>query len=292
MAAAATPVRRARIFISYRRADSAGRAGRLKDDLTQLLGDRVFMDVADIAPGADFETVLRDELASCAAVLAVIGAGWREAFDTPRVGPDYVRLELAQALAQADVQVIPLLMQGATLPDASSLPDDLQLLFKRQAISIRDERWQDDVAYLARELRTTMKIRRWPLRWVAAGAFSLAAAAAWYALQVPTPVEAFSRTRAHEITVAATAKAAAACKAADAPVAACPVVFQFGPSGVARNVYFASGSCALKAPPFGECVLDKLSKVRIPPFEGDRDAEVGLSLAVQADGSAKVAVEE
>ena len=292
MNAAANKVRRARIFISYRRADSAGRAGRLNDDLTQLLGDRVFMDVADIAPGADFEAVLRDELASCSAVLAVIGAGWREAFDTPRVGPDYVRLELAQALAQADVQVIPLLMQGATLPDANSLPDELQALFKRQAISIRDERWQDDVAYLARELRATLKLRRWPLRWMAAGVFALAAAAAWYALRAPEPVEAFSRTRAHEITVAATAKAAAACKTAAAPVAECPLVFQFGPSGVARNVYFASGSCELKAPPFGQCVLDKLSKVRIRPFEGDRDAEVGLSLAVQADGSAKVAVEE
>ncbi len=203
---AAKPVRRARIFISYRRADSAGRARRLKDDLTRLRGDRVFMDVADIAPGADFETVLRNELASCGVVLAVIGAGWRKVFDTPREGLDYVRLELGQALAQAGVQVIPVLMQGASLPDADRLPDDLRALCKRQAIAIRDDRWQDDIAYLARELRTTFKLSRLPLRWIAAGVLALAAPAAWYALHRPQPPAAFSRTRAHEITTAATAK--------------------------------------------------------------------------------------
>lgn len=72
-----TDARRDRIFISYRRADSAGNAGRLNDDLTRLLGDCVFMVVADIAPGADFENVLRKELASYGAVLAVIGVRWR-----------------------------------------------------------------------------------------------------------------------------------------------------------------------------------------------------------------------
>lgn len=250
------------------------------------------MDVADIAPGADFETVLRNELASCGAVLAIIGAGWREAFDTPREGPDYVRLELGQALAQAGVQVIPVLMQGASLPDADRLPDDLRALCKRQAIAIRDDRWQDDVAYLARALRTTLKLSRWPLWWIAAGVCALAALAGSYALHRPQPPAAFSRTRAHEITMAATAKAAAACKRAAAPAAACPLVFQFDPSGAARNVYFASGSCVLKAPPFGECVLDKLAEVRIPPFDDANEVEIGLNLAVEADGSTKVTVDE
>jgi TIR domain len=64
--------RRDRVFISYRRADSAGHAGRLEDELTRILGDRIFMDVSDIAPGADFERVLNDELASCGVVLAVL----------------------------------------------------------------------------------------------------------------------------------------------------------------------------------------------------------------------------
>ncbi|MEO7337395.1 MAG: toll/interleukin-1 receptor domain-containing protein [Caldimonas sp.] len=292
MEAPAKPVRRARIFISYRRTDSAGRAGRLKDDLTRLLGDRVFMDVADIAPGADFEIVLRNELASCGAVLAVIGANWSAAFDAPREGPDFVRVELAQALAQAGVQVIPVLMQGAGLPDANRLPEELRPLCKRQAVAIRDDRWQDDVAHLARELRVAFKLSRWPLGWIAAGVLALVAPVAWYALHRPPAPEAFSRARAHEITLAATAKAASACKAAGAPAAACPLVFQFDPSGAARNVYFASGSCVLKASPLGACVLKKLAAVRIPPFDNASEAEVGLSFAVEADGSTKIVVDE
>jgi hypothetical protein len=96
--------RRDSVFISCRGADTAGHAGRLEEDLTRLVGDRVFMDVSEIALGADFEVTLRGELASCGAVLALIGPRWREALDAPREGPDHVRLELGQALADAGVQ--------------------------------------------------------------------------------------------------------------------------------------------------------------------------------------------
>jgi hypothetical protein len=292
MDSATKPVRRARVFISYRRADSAGRAGRLKDDLTQLLGDRVFMDVVDIAPGADFETALRSELASCGAVLAVIGAGWSEALGTPREGMDYVHLELAQALSQAGVQVIPVLMQDGSMPGMGSLPNDLQALCKRQAITIRDDRWQDDVAHLGRELSKILGLSRLPLGWITVCTLALAASAGWYALHRPQAPAPFSRSRAHEITLTAAKKAAAVCKSAVTPVAACPLVFQFDPSGAARNVYFASGSCGLKAPPFGECVQTRLSAIRIPPFNDADEVEIGLTLAVGADGSMTVAVDE
>jgi hypothetical protein len=191
--------RRDRIFVSYRRADSAGHAGRLKDDLTRLLGDRVFMDVSDIAPGADFEGVLRAELASCGAVLAVIGVRWREAFDAPRDGQGYVRFELAQALAHAGVQVIPVLMQGASLPSSANLPPDLKALGSRQATVIRDDRWKDDVANLARELRVTLKLSRFPIRWMVASVGALIVLGVWLALNAPPAPAAFSRSRANEM---------------------------------------------------------------------------------------------
>lgn len=287
-----SPARRDRIFISYRRADSAGHAGRLKDDLTRLLGDRVFMDVSDIAPGADFENVLHGELASCGAVLAIIGTRWRDAFDLPRDGPDYVRLELAQALAQAGVHVAPVLVQGASLPVAEKLPADLQGLVKRQAVVLRDDRWKDDVAHLAHELRGVLKLRRLPVRWMVAGAVVPVALAMWFALTATPAPAAFSRSRAHEITLAATAKAAAACKPTSDLAGDCPLVFQFVPDGSTRNVYFASGSCRLSAPPFGDCMVKRLSAVRIPPFDNVSEAEVGLNLVVEAGGSAKVTVDE
>ncbi|MEJ8856504.1 toll/interleukin-1 receptor domain-containing protein [Variovorax robiniae] len=291
----AKPPRRERIFISYRRADSAGHAGRLKDDLTRILGDRVFMDVADIAPGVDFERALHRELASCGAVLAVIGPRWREALEAPREGQDYVRFELAQALAQADVRVVPVLMQGASLPTAAQLPADLQALANRQATVIRDDRWQDDVAHLARELRVALRLARYPVRWVVAGGVvltALAASVAWLALKSPPAPAAFDRGRAHDITLAATTKAAGKCKPASSLAGECPLVFSFKPDGSVRNVYFASGSCILKAPPFGDCVVEKLSAVRIPPFDNVDEAEVGLNVIVKQGASVKVVVDE
>ena len=61
------PMERRRIFISYRRSDSAGHAGRLEADLTRLLRTPVFMDVSDIAPGEDFAQILDRQLRSCGA---------------------------------------------------------------------------------------------------------------------------------------------------------------------------------------------------------------------------------
>lgn len=279
--------RRDRIFISYRRTDSAGHAGRLKDDLTRLLGNRVFMDVSDIAPGAEFERVLYDELQSCGAVLAVIGERWRETFDSPREGKDYVLLELAQALAHDDVQVVPVLMQGASLPSTTDLPVGLQAIGSRQATVIRDDRWNDDIANLARSLRVALRLPRRAVRWIAGGVVVLIMLALGIVLNAPLPPAAFSRSQAHEITVAATKTAVAACHPAAGMRGACPLVFRFAPDGSPINVYFDSGSCILKAPPFGECLLKRLVAVRIPPFDNVAEAEVGLMVHIEAGGSVK-----
>jgi len=65
------------IFISYRRSDSAPHAGRLYDRLCDYFGaDKVFMDVDDIKPGADFVSLIGEKVASCDALIAVIGKGW------------------------------------------------------------------------------------------------------------------------------------------------------------------------------------------------------------------------
>jgi hypothetical protein len=231
-------------------------------------------------------------LKSCAAVLAVIGPRWLEAFASPRGGIDYVRLELRQALTQDGVHVVPLLVQGATLPAVESLPAELQALAKRQATAVRDDRWKDDVAHLARELRSILKISRFPLRWIVTGVIAVAALAGWWLLNRQPAPTVFSRSGAHEVTVAAVAKAAKACKPAQAPPGECSVLFQFAPDGTTRNVYFASGSCILKAPPFGDCVLQRLASVRIPPFNSADVAEVELSLVVDKDGSVMVSVEQ
>ena len=106
------------IFISYRRTDSEGEAGRLFDDLVRAFGeDSVFMDVPDISPGLDFRQAIDDNVASCGVLLAVIGPQWVTATDRSgkrRIDDDsdFVRLEAASALARK-IPVIPVLVYGA-----------------------------------------------------------------------------------------------------------------------------------------------------------------------------------
>ena len=156
------------VFISYRRQDSAGHAGRLFDCLRTRLGDdRVFMDVTGIDAGVDFVHTLEQAVGSCEVLLAIIGPGWLASsngkgrrLDDPE---DFVRIEIAAALAR-NVRVIPVLIAGASLPPAQALPDDLALLGRRQAVELRDARWDSDtedlVASLERQLGASPGRRR------------------------------------------------------------------------------------------------------------------------------------
>jgi hypothetical protein len=284
-------VRRDRVFISYRRADSAGHAGRLRDDLTRLLGATVFMDVADIAPGDDFEHAIDTALTSCGAVLAVIGPRWLDAFRSPR-GKDYVRLELRQALQHAGVTVVPVLVQGAALPSATELPAEIASLASRQAVAMRDDRWTDDVAYLARQLRVTLKLPPLPRWLVPAGmaVLALVAAAAW--LFMPAAPSAFDRGRAYAIAVEAARKAGVACGVPTGTNGECPVLMEFQPTGRIQNVYYDTGSCDFKGTPFGNCLLKRLESVRLPPFDNVPVAQLEVSVRIEANGTVSAAIAE
>ena len=146
-----------RVFISYRRDDSSGHAGRLADALTQRLGPKsVFQDVATIDVGRDFTDAIERALEDCEAVLVVIGPEWLGGAPSalPRLHDrdDFVRLELATALA-LDVRVVPVLVGGAELPLASDLPDDVKALAGRQAMVLRDDAWHRDIDGLIASLR-------------------------------------------------------------------------------------------------------------------------------------------
>jgi hypothetical protein len=145
------------IFISYRRDDSAGHAGRLFDRLKERLGaDRVFMDVTDLVPGQDFEVELERAVARADCVLVVIGPRWLEVKDASglrRIDAlnDFVRREIVAGLMKG-ATVIPVLVQGATMPRAEELPEELRPLSRRQAFVISDGRWDSDVLEFVRDL--------------------------------------------------------------------------------------------------------------------------------------------
>jgi hypothetical protein len=145
------------IFLSYRREDAEGEAGRLFADLVKYFGDdRVFMDVAAIDPGRDFRKVIDENVASCGVLLALIGPHWVDAEDSEgkrRLDDpmDFVRLETASALKR-DIPVIPVLVHEAKMPRAEHLPQDLKDLCFRNGVELTHARWDSDVQVLIKAL--------------------------------------------------------------------------------------------------------------------------------------------
>jgi hypothetical protein len=144
-------IKRPGVFISYRRAESGAQAARLNERLIAGLGrKRVFMDVDDIAPGADVGERIEAAIASCNVMLVLIGRHWLEMADSRgrRLDDplDFVRREVEAGLRQHDTKVIPVLVEQAPMPKAEQLPEALRPLAHRNAFDItmqhrtRDER--------------------------------------------------------------------------------------------------------------------------------------------------------
>lgn len=146
-----------KVFISYRREETAGHAGRLYDAIGARFGERnVFMDV-DLAPGIDFVEQITEAVGACDALLVVMGPTWATTLDDrghARLADpnDFVRLELETALRRPDVRVIPLLVAGARMPDPDDLPESVRTLARRNALGLSDLRWRDDVRRLVSTL--------------------------------------------------------------------------------------------------------------------------------------------
>jgi hypothetical protein len=144
------------IFISYRRDDTQGFAGRLEDDLSERFGDELIFRDCEIEPGEDFTERLRATLDSADVVLVVVGPRWESARDSRgqrrlEQVDDWVRIELETVLARR-VPVVPVLVGGAQMPAAARLPASLQEFTRRQAFPLSDFRWHDEVSELARRL--------------------------------------------------------------------------------------------------------------------------------------------
>jgi TIR domain len=153
------------IFISYRRDDSAGFAGRIYDRLVSRLNrEDVFFDVDNIELGADFVRVLSDRVADCDALIVVIGKDWlsaadednRRRLDDP---DDFVRIEVETAL-QRDIPVIPVLVGGAVMPGKESLPETLKPLARRNGLEISHANFDLDSERLTKALAFVEEARR------------------------------------------------------------------------------------------------------------------------------------
>jgi hypothetical protein len=150
-----------RIFISYRREETAFPAGWLYDRLAERFTDgQVFKDVDSIELGDDFVEVISTAVGSCDVLLALIGHQWltitdedgQRRLDDPN---DFVRVEIEAALAR-NVRVIPILVEGARMPRATELPPSLGRLVRRQALELHPSRFDFDTGRLLRALDKTL----------------------------------------------------------------------------------------------------------------------------------------
>ena len=145
------------VFISYRRSDTADYAARLQEHLSRTFGGGyVFMDVDSLRPGEPFPEVIDSTITSSDVVLALIGRDWLTVTDASgkrrlEDSGDFVRIELTTAL-RFDRVLIPVLLERASMPAQSDLPESLVELAERHAIVLTDENWDQDVRHLVRRL--------------------------------------------------------------------------------------------------------------------------------------------
>ncbi len=177
-----------KVFISYRRQNAAGYAGRLYDSLSSALprSSEIFMDIDSLRAGLDFEEQIAVTISQCDAVLVLLGPGWSSVADErgqQRLAKpdDLVRREVEAAL-ERDVLVVPVLLSGADMPLADELPASVRELHSRHALELSDTHWRTDIARLvatiegrapsSMELTSAAKRRR--LRGTAVAAISAA----------------------------------------------------------------------------------------------------------------------
>jgi len=149
-----------RIFINYRRQDTAWQAVALYHRLAERFGeDQIFKDVDNIGLGEDFVQKITTEVESCDILLALIGKSWLDLdagegrrIDDPN---DFVRIEIEAALKR-EVLLIPILVDGATMPPAASVPSSIALIARRQALELNPNRFSGDTDELLEVLERTL----------------------------------------------------------------------------------------------------------------------------------------
>ena len=163
----------AKVFISYRRGDALMEAKNIFNTLAQLMpgGEKdIFLDLHSMRLGEDWQDQLSTKINACEIMLVVIGPDWLSAKDAATGArrldnpDDFVRFEIATALARKGIRVVPVLMDGAKVPARADLPENIGKLSLMQGIQIRSDMIEDDVARLARLLQLVATNRARPHR--------------------------------------------------------------------------------------------------------------------------------
>jgi cellulose biosynthesis protein BcsQ len=155
------------IFVCYRREDGSSAAGRLYDRLSAYFPrNEIFIDVDSMEPGVDFVDEIERSVRSCDVLIAVIGTRWltsadregKRRIDNPE---DFVHMQIATAL-RSGIPVIPVLVDGASMPRSADLPDDLTSLVRRNALFVSHNSFTGDSSRLIAVIQRALKSERQP----------------------------------------------------------------------------------------------------------------------------------
>jgi len=156
-----------KVFISYRREDTADAAGRVYDRLWRVLSKpNVFYDVSTIHGGQDFIEKILSAIGRSDAALIFIGPNWLapvQQTSKPRIWEenDYVRAEVRAVLARR-ILTLPVLVAGARMPKSEELPEDINAIATINALPLRRESFDDDAENIvATILGVSRKDRPW-----------------------------------------------------------------------------------------------------------------------------------
>jgi hypothetical protein len=150
-----------KIFISYKRDDDPGMAGRLADALKDIYsGKQVFYDTEDIPPGVKFQEYIESNIIDSSVLLVVIGAKWLELHKKPGE-KDFVIFEVTTA-QKYNVPIIPVLLQNTPIPPADQLAAELKFLPDIQTFTIRHVSFNADVKLLSKSIDVYRKKKRKP----------------------------------------------------------------------------------------------------------------------------------
>jgi TIR domain len=110
-----------------------------------------------IKPGDDFVEILREQISGADIVLIIIGRRWLDLLSARKEDPDDFNLiEIEAAIAQRK-RVVPVLVGGASMPRADSLPKSIQSLARRQAVRLSVDRFRADCVDLVGAMKEILR---------------------------------------------------------------------------------------------------------------------------------------
>lgn len=154
-----------RIFISYRRDDSNAISERIYKSLSAEFGkDAVFRDRDTIPKGSDFRKEIEQHLFESEIVLVIIGPSWldiqgKDGIRRLNAPADYVRFEIEMALRHNKI-IIPLLINGASMPPEEKLPPSINQLSYKNAASLSEVTFYRDIKRLIYEIQKSNPVRK------------------------------------------------------------------------------------------------------------------------------------